>query len=388
MTNKLFIVVIIITFLSCQKRAKEQSEEKNKQDYAAQHNNHRKGGNRTAAAGIYTNGDTVYVPEDNPVSMKLRTETVHYRDFNAPYTTTGVVKPLSGRRAEITALFDGRIVKSFTKLGQKVSVGTPLFEVISSDYLEYVKMFLQANHEKELAEKNYLRKKDLHEKGISSGKEFDEAKLEYENAVKEHEKTTSIMKLLNLASGEADLSQPLIIRSPIKGEVVRTDFTVGQFVKADAAPAVIVADLNTVWVVASVKEKDLGSISLKDYVEIFTESRPDSSMRGSVNYIGDIMNPETRSVEVYIECPNPQHIFKCGMFVTVRFYHTLKNAIIVPESSVLQDHDMCYLFVPVGKGKYIKRRVEVTSAGGKMVNVHNGIEAGQTIVTEGGIYLR
>jgi cobalt-zinc-cadmium efflux system membrane fusion protein len=304
------------------------------------------------------------------------------------FTTTGVVRPLAGHKADVAAPFEGRIVKSFIKLGQKVKTGTPLFEVSSSDYLESVRMFLQAGRERELAEKNYIRKKELMDTGISSRKEFDEAKLEFDLADKEYEKTAATLKIFNLNREEADLAQPLIVRSPISGEVVRIDITVGQYLKSDSEPIVTIADLDKILVIASVREKDIGAVNLQDQVEIYTESLPDKPVKGLVTYIGNIMNEQTRSVEVYIVCDNPVKLLKCGMFVTARFYHRLNNAIIIPASSVLQDYDKCFVYVKSGPETFVKRQIAVTSVQEKQMMVHSGLEAGNIIVSEGGIYLR
>ena len=127
----------------------------------------------------------------------MKTYTVNPQQYTVQFTTTGVVKPIAGHKAEVAAPFEGRIVKSFIKLGQKVTTGTPLFQISSSDYLESVRMFHQAGRERELAERNYLRKKELMEKGISSSKEYDEAKLEFDLADKEYEKTAEILKIFN-----------------------------------------------------------------------------------------------------------------------------------------------------------------------------------------------
>jgi len=151
---------------------------------------------------------------------------------------------------------------------------------------------------------------------------------------------------------------------------------------------VIVADLNKIWVIASVKEKDLGAVSLQDMAEILTESMPGISVSGKVVYIGNIMNEETRSVEVYIECDNPGQVLKCGMFVSAMLSHKLDKSIIIPASSVLQDYDKTYLFLQTGPGIFIKKEVTVMSMPDKNLMVRSGIEPGNIIVAEGAIYLQ
>lgn len=388
--NKLILIIIMVFFTACQNSGDSNHETRSRTSGRMEHHRNRIRGRHQPVESdkILVRGDTVFVPLSSPVGTKLKIDTVDSQEYIIQFMTTGVVKPLSGHLAEVAAPFEGRIVKSFIKLGQKVTTGTPLFEVSSSDYLESVRMCLQARRERELAEKNYIRKKDLLESGISSRKEFDEAKLALDLADKECEKTTAILKIVNINPEEADLTQPLIVRSPISGEIVRTDITVGQYVKSDSDPIVTVADLGKCWVVARVKEKDLGAINPKDQVEVFTEGLPDRAIKGVVNYIGNIMNEQTRSVEVFIECENPEKILKSGMFVTVKFYHELADAIIIPASSVLQDYNKSYLFVHAGRGIFVKREVSVTSITDKKLIVYSGLETGNIIVSEGGIYLR
>jgi cobalt-zinc-cadmium efflux system membrane fusion protein len=388
--NKLIFIIFIVLLTACHNSGNNNQDSKSSAPGRSELHRKRIRGKHqlVESKNILARGDTVFVPLNSPAGTKLKFHSVESQEYLVQFTTTGVVKPLSGHLAEVTAPFEGRIVKSFIKLGQKVTTGTPLFEVSSSDYLESVRMCLQARRERELAEKNYIRKKDLMESGISSRKEFDEAKLILDLADKECEKTTEILKIFNINPDEADLTQPLIVRSPISGEVARTDITVGQYIKSDSDPIVTIADLGKIWVVARVKEKDLGAINPQDQVEVFTEGLPDRAIKGVVNYIGNIMNEQTRSVEVFIECENPEKILKSGMFVTVKFYHELADAIIIPSSSVLQDYNKSYLFVQAGQGTFVKREVSVTSIADKKLIVHSGLETGNIIVSEGGIYLR
>jgi len=209
-----------------------------------------------------------------------------------------------------------------------------------------------------------------------------------EIADKEYEKSSATLGVFSVKPEEADLTHPLVIRSPIQGEIVRNDLTIGQFLKMESEPGIIVANLEKIWVVAHVKEKDLGNISLKDRVEVFAEALPEKAISGTVNYIGAIMENDTRSVEVYIECANSERIMKPGMFVTVRFYHSMPSVILIPSTAVLQDEESSFLFLKKGPGLYLKRKVTVSASENKNLLVRSGLEKGDVIVTEGGIYLR
>lgn len=354
-----------------------------------QHRNRFRGGhNPGEPVNIYSRGDTVFVPQSSPVSGKLVQLTVKSQDYNAQFITTGVVKPRAGHMAHVTTPFDGRVLKSFVRLGEKVRAGTPLFEVNSTDYLETLRTCIEARQQREMAEKNFFRKKELLESGVSSRKDYDEAELEFELAKKECEKTIAILRIYNIDPEEADMAKPLIVRSPIAGEIVYTDITVGQYIKSDAEPIVTVADLERIWVIARVKEKDLGTINLNDRAEVITESFPDKPIKGVVNYIGNIMDEQTRSVEVYLECDNQERILKPGMFITTKFYHNLDNAIVIPSSALLQDQENSYVYLNIAPGLYLKKSVHTETTGQRNVIVRSGLNEGDKIVSEGAIYLR
>ena len=338
-------------------------------------------------AQVIISGDTVSIQSNSSILSKISLKTVSPQDYTSQSVTTGTVKPLSGHLAEVSTPFEGRIVKSYVKLGEMISSGTPLYEVSSSEYFDAVKAFLQAKQSKMLSEKNFQRKKDLTEHGVGSKKEFEEAESELNIAEKEFDKTEATLRIFNVNADNIDMSKPLIVRSPISGEVVKNTITVGQYLKSDAEPVITVADLNKIWVVARVKEKNIGQINRQDRVEVFTESYPDKPIRGFVDYIGNIMDEQTRSVEVYVECENHDKILKPGMFVTTSFEHKRSNAIILPASAVLQQEDKSFVFLQINKNKFVKKQIIVSSNGDKNLIVHSGIETGNVIVTEGGIYL-
>jgi len=169
--NKIILIILAAMLAACNNSGNKNQESENKGPSQEQMGNHRKrirGRHQPAESGnIYSIADTVIVPSGSPVSTKLKMYAVNSELHLLQFTTTGVIEPLSGHLADVASPFEGRIVRSFIKLGQEVTTGTPLFEVSSSDYIEAIRMCLQSRRERELAEKNYTRKKDLLESGDS-----------------------------------------------------------------------------------------------------------------------------------------------------------------------------------------------------------------------------
>ncbi len=230
---------------------------------------------------IYLKNDSLKV-NDPLLLANLKTNVVHPREYHNELTTFGVVKPVPGNYAEVSVPFDGRIIRSNVKLGQKIAAGTPLFEIFSPDYLESVRAFLEAKREKEIREINYMRRKDLFGSEIISRKEYEEARLEYDLAEKEFEKNLELLKIYNQNTDNVDISRPFSVISPIAGEIVRNEIMTGQFLRTDAEPLITVANLSKVRIVANVKERDLYAIVPDDEVEIITESMPDRPVKGRI----------------------------------------------------------------------------------------------------------
>ena len=92
--------------------------------------------NNTAqeSAEVQYKGDTIVVKEDSPILGQIVIEKVQLRDFSAGFRTVGTIRPVSGKYAEIAPPFAGRITKSFVELGRKVSAGSPVFELSSSEF--------------------------------------------------------------------------------------------------------------------------------------------------------------------------------------------------------------------------------------------------------------
>ena len=338
-------------------------------------------------ADIQYSGNSVYIAENSVILSKIKLMTVELKSYSPEFSTTGTVRPITGQMAEIAPLFDGRITRSFVQLGQKISVGTPIFELYSTDFSEIVKDYFQSLQTKKMKELNLQRQRDLVKNGVGVVKELEEAETDYELALKDYENTIASLKTLNIDPIHIEMGQALKIVSPIDGEVVQTNIVIGQYVRSDAEPLAIVAELNKIWVVAQVKEKNIGSIFKDDKVEIRTEANPDQIINGNVFHISELLDEETRSIQVLVVCDNKSRMLKPGMFTGVHFIGSPKESIVVPSTALLQNEDETYVFVQEEKGKYHKRRVKVVTVNQNESLITEGLKAGDTIVSEGGIYL-
>jgi cobalt-zinc-cadmium efflux system membrane fusion protein len=337
---------------------------------------------------VILTGDTIIIEENSPVLEQIVVEKAQLQDFSAEFRTVGTIAPVSGKLADIAPPFAGRIAKSYIKLGQKVSVGSPIFEINSSEFNEAVKSYFSAQSANEVAQKNYNRQKELAAHGVASQKDLEQAQSEANIARQEFEQAKACLQIFNIDVNvvKTDNYPSLRIVSPISGEVVKSNITIGGYVKEDAEPLAVIADLSKVWVRALVKEKYFGAIKQGDRVEVYTDAHPDKITWGTIYYIGEMLDEETRSLEVIVECNNADRELKLGMFCEVHFLNSPIKAVILPATAIMQEQEDDYVFVEIAKRKFVRRKVEVESVKNGKVRIVSGISKGENVVVEGGIY--
>jgi len=337
--------------------------------------------------GVQYKGDTIIVSDNSPILKEIVVGESHLQEFSAEFKTVGTVRPASGKLAEIAPPFAGRIAKSFVKLGQKVNAGSPIFELGSSEFFETTKTYFAAQSANELAQRNYNRQKELAANGVASQRDLEQAQSEAHIAAREFEQALATLQIFNIDTETFQMGQPLRVVSPIAGEVVKCNITIGSYAKEDAQPLAVVADLSHVWVTALVKEKYFGAIQQGDRVEVFTDAHPDKTIWGTIYHIGEMLDEETRSLEVIVECDNTGRDLKLGMFCEIHFLSSPTEAIILPATAIMQEQDNDYILIEVEKGQFIRRKVETETVSMDSIRVGEGLNIGEKVVIKGGIYL-
>ena len=334
-------------------------------------------------------GDTVFVAS-RTLNEKLKIAETQVLPYSKEVVTAGTVQAIPTRFAYIAPPFSGRVMKSCIRLGQQVKEGTPLFEISSPDFTAAQKDFFQARSSRELAQKDYRRKKDLVENGVSSQKELEEAEAALLIAEKEYENVVVALRVYQVDDPEnMTLGQPLIVRAPIAGDVIENNIVTGQYLKDDAEPIAVVADLSKVWVTAQVKEKDIRFIQEGDKLDIEISAFPGKRIEGIVYHVEEAVDETTRSIRVLSVCDNPEGMLKLGMYTTMYFFSEPADMIHISEKALLQGEKDSYVYVQASPADaYVRRPVEVEASKNGLAVIAGGLAAGEKIISEGGYYLK
>lgn len=332
-------------------------------------------------------GDTIIIKENTTVLSSLSYYDVYEEDYSFELTTAGTVRAIPTQYAVIAPPFAGRILTSSVRLGQKVQPGSALFSISSPDYYAAQKEYSDAKQEYIQAERNLKRQNDLIAHGVGVQREMEEAETDFSTKKTALSNAKAALKIFSANADNISLGQPLVVTSPIKGEVVSSNIVLGQYLKEDAEPLLVIAELSKVWIVGQVKEKDIRFINELEKVEVKIAALPEKKIEGKIYHINEIVDEATRSIEVLIECDNIDHTLKPGMYVTARFNDTPSKAVFVPAKSVLQFNDKSYVIVKIGDNKFIKKYVTTGVTDNGRVQILEGIDRGDKVINEGAFYL-
>ncbi|WP_234047766.1 efflux RND transporter periplasmic adaptor subunit [Chryseobacterium paridis] len=333
-----------------------------------------------------TKGDTIILQKNSPIISKLAVYNVKEEEYSPNLMTVGTVKAIPNTYAEIASPFAGRILKSYVKLGQKVAPGSPLFSVSSKDYFAAQKDYRDAQQEYRQSELNMKRQQDLLQHGVGIQRETEEAATEFQIKKTALANASAALKIYKNGD-KMSMNTPLVVVSPIKGEVVTNDIVMGQYLKEDALPMVVIAELSKVWIAGQVKENDLHFLQNLTGVEVNVSAFPDRKITGKIYHVNEIVNEATRSVEVLVECENNDRLLKPGMFVNVKFSNTSEKKIFVPAKAVLQFNDKNYVLVQTSKNEYVKKYVQTGVTENNRIQILSGLKPGETIISDGAFYL-
>jgi cobalt-zinc-cadmium efflux system membrane fusion protein len=332
-------------------------------------------------AQVVSSGDMSLVTVDKPEQFPL--VAAEQIAAAAELKVTGAVFPDVAREIPVISLANGRVVDIKARLDDNVKKGDLLLKVQSPDITNAFDVYLKAANDEQLANKAYVRAKQLYEHGAISLSMLEQAEDTEKDA--QADLKASEEQLDTLGVDKHHPSSIVPVYAPISGVIIAQNVTNAAAVGASlsgSATAFTIANLSTVWIVCDVYENDIPKITLGQTAQIQINAYPDRPLVGRISDIGPVLDPSIRTAKVRIEVPNPG-ILRLGMFVTATFEgRTKETRAVVPAAAVLHLHDREWVFVPAPNQQF--RRVEVST--GKMLpgnrqEILSGINAGQQVVS-------
>lgn len=328
----------------------------------------------------------IRVPEASPLRKSLQIAAVEEQSVERPLVVPGVVEADPARLIKVVPPLSGRIVQLHKHLGDAVRKGEALFTLDSADMAQAYSDAAKAQAALGLAKRNLERQKELANAEISARKDLEQAESDYSQADSEAERVKARLSLLGTALGDGNGRQ-YTLRSPIAGHVIELTGAQGGFWNDTNAPIMTVANLSTVWLAASVQEKDISSVFVGQAAKITLNAYDGESFAGKVRYVSEVLDPDTRTIKVRIAIDNATGRFRPGMFAKVTFSGQTHKATVVATTALVQSGLNARVFVEKSPWQFEPRIVKPGAQLGDRVEIASGLKAGERIVVKEGVLL-
>ena len=143
-----------------------------------------------------------------------------------------------------------------------------------------------------------------------------------------------------------------------------------------------IADHSVMWALVDVAERELASIVENQPVTLRVRSFPDRTFAGKVALVYPHLNPATRTVRVRIELANADHLLRPDMYAEAEIDSGSGASVLaVPDNAVIDSGDRQVVIVDKGGGRFEPRPVKLGRRGAGYVEIREGVEEGETVVT-------
>ncbi|AEF99437.1 efflux RND transporter periplasmic adaptor subunit [Methylomonas methanica] len=330
----------------------------------------------------------VFLAADSPKKAYVKT---------APLTLSRhpLLQPLAGKvtynenqTARISSPIAGRVTGIPVALGTQVRAGTALLELNSPDAAAAQADFARAQADLTLASRAFKRQQELFAGKAIAKKELELAQDNLSEARSELQRSQN--RLQNLQLSARQHNGLFALRSPLAGSVVERNVTPGMEVRPDLdSPLFVVSDISTLTVLMEVFEVNLSKIKIGQSLSVSVPAYPGESFPATVQYIGQVLDEATRTVQVRCDLPNPDSRLLPGMYATISVDSNPNDmGIMVPLTAVFTEDEANYVFIQLEDNHFQQRKVELALRLKDKALITSGVNPGELLVTEGALMLR
>jgi cobalt-zinc-cadmium efflux system membrane fusion protein len=353
-----------------------------------------------AAAAPAQIADETVIPENSPKLNQIRTENVSSAavpidDVSAP----GQIEANPNRQSKVLLPISGRVTSVAVKIGDFVRQGQALLTVESSDadaavsgYQQAQAAVTQAKSAQAKAQMDLDREKDLYEHGAVPQKDVFSAQAisvqadtSVSQSVAAAEQARRRLEILGITPGA--FGQRVTVHAPISGKILEMSVANGEFRNDLNSAVMTIADLSAVWATSDVPETAIRLVKVGQPVSIQLAAYPGETFKGRVALIGDVVDPQTRTVKVRAELTNPDGRLKPDMFAHIQLAEATKSEPTIPASALISTEGKTVVWREKSRGVFQRVAVTTGTQVGNRVAVLSGLMPNDRIVVDGGMLL-
>jgi cobalt-zinc-cadmium efflux system membrane fusion protein len=276
----------------------------------------------------------------------------------------------------------GQILEVKVSAGDRVTAGQVLATIKSADIAGNYSDLKNTGSDIAIAKRQMDNTKILYDKGISSEKEYEEAKENYQKAVTANQKITDALRING--GGNTNASGVYTIKAPISGFIVEKKANGGSFIRADNTDNLFtISDLKDVWIWANVFETDISKVREGYTALVKTIAYPDKVFRGKIDKISEVLNPDNKVMRIRINLPNDGLLLKPEMFTNVLIENTEQSkAVSIPADAMVFEGGKNYVVIYKNKCDLKLAEVQVLKMENNRAYISSGLNAGDIIISK------
>lgn len=342
---------------------------------------------------MQSSADPNSIALDDNLRQRIRIGKAEYHDVAAELSVSARVEVDVTRTSRIGSPVLGRIMEVYVEEGQDVRQGQRLALLYSTGLNEAQLDLLKALSQRMVAERAVARAKTLLQADVIGAAELQRREAELAQATAELEAAREELALLGMppeAIRELEKTRTLksvaLVTSNRDGTVLGRRAAVGQVVQP-ADTIFEITDLSHVWVVADVPEKEIGHVSVNLPATVEFDALPGRRISSRVTFVSPLVNPETRTVLVRVELPNPDKRFKPAMLATMTLHGHPQQRLCLPQESFVREGKGEFIFLRADGDRFVLTPVVTEPAGRSGRAVLEPDIAGKDVVVSGAFHL-
>ncbi|MDA3906145.1 MAG: efflux RND transporter periplasmic adaptor subunit [Bacteroidales bacterium] len=289
----------------------------------------------------------VVLKKNQREALNLKLGNFMMRNLTTVVKTNGQLEVPPSSSAEVTAIIGGNVKSIKVFHGDKVSKGQLLAVLEHPDYIVLQEEFSEVANKLEYLEKEYERQKELFENNVGAGKDYQQAKSEYNTAKAKYAGLKSRLQLINLSPDKIEegiISNTVNIISPINGFVNEVNIKVGTYVDAKNKLFAI-TDSSKIHADFMLYEKDVHLVKEGQKVHFTVSNRPGEELTATVFAIGKEFEPNSRAVHIHTNIIEKVSGLISGMYISGHLHTDEKYTRTLPNDAIVTEGTKSYIFI-------------------------------------------
>lgn len=329
-------------------------------------------------------GSAIVFPSNSPQLKVLRSEAVD-AGTDALLQLPARLGWDETRSSALRSPLPGQVASIEAVPGQRVKVGQVLAWIVAPEIGQAQAERSRGTAELRRARSELARVRELHQAGVASGRELEEAEAALAGSQADQQRVLALTRGYGSAAG---IDQRMALRSPIDGVLVERRMSPGMAVSAEAeVPLAVVSDPERLWLLVDVPEQLAARVQRGQQVSL-GGSEGAGEVQAPLDYVAAYIDPERRVLQARAQIDNRAGRYKAGQYLRATIRVPMPGGVSVPDAAVLLLGRQQVVFLDQGQGRYLRQPVVAEALGEGRLWVRDGLAAGSRVVVDGGLLLQ